>query len=382
MSRGAHVGAPVSEYAYDCNREALIVLWPSVAGGRVAADIVTGGGADERSAAPLCALLTSLSEEMWRALDTPAPEDASEFQWTDMARSAVRAAQDLVMEPRRPTEDGFITVSYIEVEELAHRVGRALDHLPETWRQAVADDARREAYAAERAGLGDFAGRAEQGLVRESPAVSPLLFDAAVGQLLADVRCAQELAGVVGLAAACAGSSLLLQAAAAVASEASGVDASQVFAEADNIQEGPIEVPSRIVTSLEGGEHVLGVVERLLSDAHAVRRGFVPDLADLTGRLAESGLLAAQWEVDAPDVAERLAAGALQLTHLDPVRPAASLLEEVLGGLRAAELLWAEFFRSDHDGDEEEDDTAASVWSDEVQIRFKELVKNMSPSGS
>ncbi len=110
------------------------------------------------------------------------------------------------MEPRRPTEDGFIIVSYIEVEELAHRVGRALDHLPETWRQVVADDVRRGAYAAERAGLGDFAGRAEQGLVRESPQhqidvrLPPRQYDLAASILAAAVERSMERDEDVGAA--------------------------------------------------------------------------------------------------------------------------------------------------------------------------------------
>ncbi len=160
---------PVTEYAYDRTRNALLATW-SVGIGNVAETVVEFGD-DLRGpeyALQLGYNLALLSQDLWHTYTHPLtaavdrPEEA-------LARARDQLAIDLVTgamrEPHLPVGNQM-QVCESDVLEAAHMVGRILHKIGDAavTEQAVAD-VEAEIAALRRAGLGDLTGRANQAVV-------------------------------------------------------------------------------------------------------------------------------------------------------------------------------------------------------------------------
>lgn len=344
----------MSSYAFDPDRQALTVSWSTGRGGRTATDVVAGlDGVEADRADDLCAELNGLTEAMWDTYDRPVSdvvgderEELARGSETD-ALAGIRAA---VTDPRR-AHPGGLEVSYVTVDERANRVGRALDHLPDAWRKAVAADLDSEADAVVRAGLGDYRGRGQQAVWRDRLEVGPAQLTAALDALTAapdPTERAYSLPGEVGVMAAAAATALLLSAAAETAVEAGARgEAPQVFQEADDVEACSVFVPATVVAAIVAGDGPDTVVRRLVADAVTVRSGYVPDLARLHAQLQDAAELAERVGDNGGQVLRE----ASRLTELDTARPAADLFEHLLDGLRSSWVLYDELRDIDEDED-------------------------------
>jgi hypothetical protein len=160
---------PVTEYAYDRARNALLAVW-SVGIGQVAETVVVF---DDDLPGPEYGLqlgyeLTGLSGHLWRTYTHPLtaavdqPDEA-------LARARNQLAIDLVTgairDPHLPL-GARMRVCESQVLEAGHQVGRMLRRIGDAvaTEQAVAD-VEAEIAALRRAGLGDLTGRANQAVV-------------------------------------------------------------------------------------------------------------------------------------------------------------------------------------------------------------------------
>src|SRR6266508_1607931 len=146
-------------------------------------------------------------------------------------RAALDEVVSAVRRPHLPTAAGLLVVPYNRVLEAAHRLGRQVHGVGDAGlTEAVAAEVATEVDAVRRAELGDLSGRAVQ-------------------------------AGAVDR---------LDAAPAVVAARAAGTGAEAVFAEADEVQAVPVEVPALVVRRvLTDGVAPREVVRELLANAVA-----------------------------------------------------------------------------------------------------------------
>jgi hypothetical protein len=160
---------PVTEYAYDRTRNALLAVW-SVGIGNVAEPVVAFG---EDLPGPEYGLqlayeLAELSRHLWRTYTHPLTEAVDQPDEA-LGRARNQLAIDLVTralrEPNLPVGEQ-IRVCESDVLEAGHQVGRMLHRIGDdgVTEQAVAD-VEAEIDALRRAALGDLTGRANQAVV-------------------------------------------------------------------------------------------------------------------------------------------------------------------------------------------------------------------------
>lgn len=336
---------PVTTYALqDENAGILLAVWPTGATHRAATIChVPGDGSDGR-AAQLAEALGDLSAALWGSYARPpSPEDA--LQEDEAAagpgETMFAAVRKAITDPRLPDDDGSLLISYDAAIEAAHQVGRALHALGGSIAaDAIAAEVKTEIDAVQRAGRGDFRGRAAQAVAVEALDASPLQISAADHLLddnpLGDPRLWTD----VMPAAACVAAVNWLVAAAVVAGEAANVDIDSVFAYADDIEAVSVQVPTFVVKARRGGLGPREVVAAMLAEAHEVRQGHVPAPARLPALV--DAARAKVRKLPPGDREQALAAMLKRLTLLDPVRPSRDLLEHLLDGVRSCLLVYGE----------------------------------------
>jgi len=275
----------------------------------------------------------------------------------------------------------LLSVSYVAVEEAAHRLGRTLLGIGDaTLTEAIIADVISELDAVTSAELGDLSDRAAQATALDRLDVSPVQVAAADDLLRADLLGPGLLTELIDPAAACVAAARWLAAAAVVAGEAAEIDAADVFAEADDIEPVSGAVPAEVVAQIVDDEtDPRSVVLDLLRTAVAAGDGIILDLSQLLAQhLGEVGLSTEeQSEVAGPT--------SVRVTELDPRRPARDLLEHLLDGIAACHLLYAEYDDSDEPWDDQDDAPSADLEAhrrDRTAEEFAELVRARAAQGN
>lgn len=155
-------------------------------------------------------------------------------------------------------------------------------------------------------------------------------------------------------AAACVAAAHWLAAATQVIVDVTGVTPLEVFAWADDLEAGSVQVPSLVVDAVLGeGVQPRQVVVDVLLAARAAAEGRVPDPAALVAAVDAARAQAERLPVSDRDV---VMAGLLDRVSLvDPRRPSRDLLDHLLDGLRACLLVFCDTDQEDEDPADAED---------------------------
>jgi len=336
-------GPPVTVYGVDSGRRVLVAMWPAVVG-RQAAVVAELGSADEESAARICHVLTDVSAELWGVYARPASAAVDERErgmWEE-ERAALDEVVSAVRRPHLPTAAGLLVVPYNRVLEAAHRLGRQVHGVGDAGlTEAVAAEVATEVDAVRRAELGDLSGRAVQAVAVDRLDAAPVQVAAADEVLRQDPFGVSLMGTPLDPAARCLAAAHWLAAAAVVAARAAGTGAEAVFAEADEVQAVPVEVPALVVRRvLTDGVAPREVVRELLANAVAVREGRIGDVNTVAADVAR----ALHADPDRPTEQVRQVVAALRagLTPLDPGRPTRDLLEQLRSGIEACAVVYVE----------------------------------------
>jgi hypothetical protein len=302
----------------------------------------------------LAALLTSLSEGLWRGYTHPpgaAGDDLApntEGWRRQHERDVVAELEETLSAVYQPAnEAGVQFSSYVFVEEVARRIARTLSAIGDpSVREAVVAEVRAEIDAVAQAEAGDLRGRSAQALLLSRSTTNPLHVVAAQQALAVAVNGGDALRAIDPAAAAVA-CARFLHAAAELASDVSGVPVTRVVDEEDNIEAMPTVTATYVLEQLDLGQGPEAVVHGLLADALAIAEGAVLDVDELIERLT---IDASDHPYLSEDDLEVLRAEQ-RLCLLDPRRPAPDLLEDLLEGIRGCWLLWSDF-TGDPDADE------------------------------
>lgn len=326
----------MTQYAIDAERQVLARI-SALPAGMTAGDVasVVNLAADNRAA--LAQGLTILSEALWRAYTDPDASAADELLDSDSDGEAERVQDSDVLgalrSPNLPS-GGSMLRSYIPEVEASHQVGRVLHEVgDDALVDIVVAEVEAEISAIEQAELGNFAGRAAQAVLLTRLDASPPQVAAAFDLLKADPFGSRQLSEQVDPHAAAVAAAYWLLCAAEVASDMSGVEVEDVVMEADNIEAVEVATPTVVLGLLSEGEDPYGVVGSLIQAAVQVASGVV-----------STAILASASSDDLPEEADR----SVELSVVDPRRPAPDLLEDLLSGIHAAFLLWNEY--ADDDG--------------------------------
>ncbi|MEV0388504.1 hypothetical protein [Nonomuraea sp. NPDC050643] len=345
----------MTRYAVDRSRNALIACWSTGLGDTAVVVAELPPGISDQDALSLARTLTQLSEVCWRcyahpasAADDHAPN--SEGWRRQGERDAFAVVPAALTGPNLPS-DGYMVQSYIRVEEAAHRVGRALHALDAAALTAsVTADVEAELAAIEQAELGDLSGRARQAVALTREDASPVQVAQADSMLHDDPLGPQALFTEIDPAAAAVAAAHWLDAAATVTAGYAGLPATQIVAEADNIEALPHETPTLVLELIADGASPRQAVMSLIRDALRVAEGEIPDITALKQRITAAEQLIDKWRDDQPGLS--LDALDLRITPLDPARPALDLLEDLLSGIRGCWLLYAEYANDRDEADE------------------------------
>ncbi|MEU0486641.1 hypothetical protein ABZ260_46690 [Streptosporangium sp. NPDC006013] len=374
-------------YAIDQSRNVLIATW-SVGIGDTAitvAELPPDVRADQ--ALRLAEALSGLSRACWRCYTHPASAaDSLEVNSEGWRRQGAREAFAMVLpalgKPNLPAH-GSIIQSYIQVEERAHQVGRALHDLQdENLTAAVIEDVAAELAGVEKAELGDLSGRARQAVVFSREDASPVQVAQADVILRENPFGSDRLFTELDLAAAAVAAAHWLQAAADVTSELSGLPYAQIMAEADDIEAIPQETPRRVLELMELGATPRQAVMALIRDALRVAEGETSSLSMLKQRIVAVEELIEKLKDHDPSLS--LDSVGLRITTLDPTRPAADLLEDLLSGIHACWLIYREYsfdddeptFDIDEDDEQPEDETT-EAFLEEVRTEATETADRL-----
>ncbi|MFY1694232.1 MULTISPECIES: hypothetical protein [unclassified Solwaraspora] len=157
---------------------------------------------------------------------------------------------------------------------------------------------------------------------------------------------------------ACVAAAHWLQAAADAAAELSGIAATAVVTEADNIEALPHETPTAVLELMEIGLSPTAAVTSLIGDAVALAEGEAPDVYELRKKIEEAEDDAERYGQDEPH--STVGFRKIRLTTLNPRRPARDMLEDLLSGIRGCWLLYQEYAEIPGDPTDEDDDTQTS----------------------
>jgi hypothetical protein len=380
----------VTRYAVDEERHLLLASWNTGSGdaARVVAELPLA--TTQGAALQLAGELSALSQALWRCYTHPASAAPSlEPNTTGWRREGDREAFTEVLralaKPNLP-QNGDLLVSYIPVEESAHRVGRVLHDIGSTdLTGEVAAEVKAELEAVERAELGDLAGRARQAVALTRADASPAQVAAADRLLHADPLGSDALTSNVDPTAAAVAAAHWLMAAASVAAEESELEPEQVVLEADNIEALPHETPTLVLESLVSGMSPHDVVTGLIQEAMSVAEGKLPAVELLDALSEKLKRLAPHIDQGDPGQREQML-DSLRITPLDPSRPALDLLEDLLSGIRGCWLIFEEYAEPLGSGelddaeagedDEEPDDAYYEARHEELMAEFVEAVRS------
>jgi hypothetical protein len=369
----------VTRYAIDETRGELIAVWE------------TGYGAVATRVAPLpdrivdvrrpaiAAELSRLSEALWRCYTHPASAaDSLEVNTEGWRREQTRNEFDSVVDhirrPNLPDEHGSLIVNYDPVEERAHRVGRCLhDAADPDLIIAVIAEVEAELAAVQQAELGDLSGRSVQAVQLTRQDASPVQVAAADRILNDNPLGGDELFLQFDPTSACVAAAHWLQAAADVVEAVSGIAASNVVVEADNVEALPYATPTAVLELMERGMSPTAAVISLIRDAISVASGEIPDVDELRDMIEDADDDA---EPDGPEVAAE-GVRTIRLTTLDPRRPARDMLEDLLFGIRGCWLLYQEYAETPGNPNNEDDDREMpdNDLDDAIDVTFCDAVR-------
>ena len=371
----------MTRYCVASERHELIATWGTGAGDLAAGVATAPAGADIGSLLALARALTQLSNAAWHTYTHPASaadslEPNSEGWRREEERKQFSEVVDAISRPNLPS-GGTLVVSYSNLLESAHRVGRALHSIGDPQLvKGVAAEVAVELTAVESAELGALSGRSQQAVLLSREDASPVQVAAADQLLQQDPFGPDDLFRGIDPTAASVAAAHWLAAAAEVTGEASGLDPTRVVLEADNIEELPHESPTLVLGLIYDGVSPYDAVTSLVRHAMQVTDGVLPDPTALREQLDDlHETLARHSGEEEPDLTDV----ALRLTPLDPQRPACDLLEDLLTGIHGCWLLHSEYENLDHDDSddvEEWDDTRAELEQNRSRERFAELVRD------
>lgn len=327
---------------------------------------------DEDQIFQLATALTGLSTELWRCYEFPASASKSlEVNSEGWRRQSSRNHFDDVVPTleRSKVPGGDLLLSYDPVQYAADRVADALAVIDRpSLLRAVIDDVTAELKAVEACELGDLSERGAQAVLLSRESASPLQVAAAHDLLDEDPLGSLRLLREVEPTAAAVAAAHWLHAAARIALGESGVTAiRRVVQMADDIEPMPVATLGCVLEAMESGASATDVVSGLIREAISVGQGSVPldSIADIWNRAEQLREIVMRFGADPDDDA------LVQLSILDPGRPALDLLEDLLAGIRGCGLLYVEETASDfcdsidgEDSDEDEDfdDGSAMAW--------------------
>lgn len=203
---------------------------------------------------------------------------------------------------------------------------------------AVVREVRTELAAVRRAEKGDLTGRAEQAVHLDRAAVAPRQVVAADQVLFTDPLGDPSRLSALDPAACAVAAAHWLQCAVTVVADECCLDVDEAVAEAALVHPVSPELPTFVLTRLEAGRRPADVVLELIQEALSIRDGRLPSPAALQHRLADRLATVERHAACHPHVA--LSLTGMRLTHLDPVRPARSLLHHLLEAVRACASLY------------------------------------------
>jgi hypothetical protein len=355
----------MSRYAYDAARHALLASWGTGHGDLAATVAEFSPTVKDTDAIHLAFALTELSTALWNAYTHPAsaagdPTEANTEAWRrSETREAFAEVHGIIQDPNLPYEDGTMTVCYDPVEESAHRVGRAVHRISQpALLDAVLAEARQEVAAVESAELGDLSARAQQAVLLSRPDASPLQVHAADRLLHENPLGSDALFTDLDPTAAAVAAAHWLRAAAQVTADLSGIAATRVVLEADNIEALPVQTPTLVLERMHAGQSPRRVVLDLVQDAITVAEGGLRDPHALTTQLAGLEESAAAYPEQQRESLREALLSEFRTTPLDPARPARDLLEDLLAGIRGCWLIYHEYADlEDEDEEYELDDS-------------------------
>ncbi|GAA4952043.1 hypothetical protein HD597_005364 [Nonomuraea thailandensis] len=335
----------MTRYAVDHRRNILIASW-STGSGDTAVDVADlPAGISSHDALHLARTLTQLSDACWRCYTHPASaadshEPGSEGERRQEERDAFTSVLTALTSPNLPA-DGYMIQSSIRVEEAAHQVGRALHALNAAeLTTRVTIDVGAELAAIEQAELGNLTERSRQAVTLTREDASPIQVAQASNLLHDNPFGPEALFTDIDPAAAAIAAAHWLDAAATITADSTGLPATQIVVEADNIEALPHETPTLVLELMADGATPRQAVMPLIRDALRVAEGEIPDITALQQRITTAEQLLDKRREDQPELS--LDALGLRITPLDPARPALDLLEDLLSGIRGCWLLYAE----------------------------------------
>ncbi|MEV0537241.1 hypothetical protein [Kitasatospora sp. NPDC050463] len=331
----------MTRYSIDPHRNELIAAWGTGEGELATRIADLPVGRDTSTLLRLARTLTQLSDAAWRTYTHPASaagslEPNSEGWRREQERNAFGAVAEAVAAPNLPA-GGMLAVSHSPLLESAHRLGRALRTLDEPeLAKAVLAETVAELTAVEGAELGDLTGRAQQAVLLSREDASPVQVAAADLLFEQDPFGSAALFSDIDPTAAAVAAAHWLAAAAEVAAEASGHEATTVVLEAGTIEALPHETPTLVLELLDAGHTPYDAVTGLVRHALHIADGLLPDPAGLREQLEDLDEALAAEIADQGTDPEDIG---LRLTPLDPKRPARDLLEDLLSGIHGCWLL-------------------------------------------
>jgi hypothetical protein len=162
-----------------------------------------------------------------------------------------------------------------------------------------------------------------------------------------------------------------------VVAEISGIAATNVVMEADNIEALPHATPTAVLELMDLGMSPTAAVTGLIRDAMIVADGEVPDLDELRDKIEKAEANAERYGRDDPEAAAEFRK--IRLTTLDPRRPARDMLEDLLSGIRGCWLLYQEY--AETPGDLADDDAMShDELDDAIDEAFCDAVRSRAAS--
>lgn len=371
----------MTRYAVDEARGELLASW-SVGYGEVARTV--GAPAEAKAAGLLgvAAELSRLSEVLWRCYTHPASAAASMAINTEGwrrqdTRDNFPKVVDAIRKPNLPDENGSLRVSYDPVMEYAHRVGRCLHAIGDLlFTETIVREVEAEIQAVEQAELGDLSDRAAQAVTLTRADVSPVQVAAADEILARSPLGGNDLFLKLDPAAASVAAAHWLYAAATVVSQISRVAVTNVVVEADNIEALPHATPTAVLELLEDGISPTEAVTMLIREAMAVAEGYATDFKALGQKVRQAkDVFKRSGAKGTPDEDELRR---VELTTLDPQRPARDMLEDLLTGIRGCWLLYSTYADRPSLDTDETDHDHDDMWDeidDEINAAFDQDVR-------
>ena len=322
----------MTRYAVDQGRGVLTRTIATRAG-ETASDVALFQTVDLAARTQLAAALTKLSDALWNAYTDPESdallrslaaddEDDPRFDPTRVIHA--------VREPNLP-EDGYLPPERFTSEAAAHEVGRILHTIGDpALRDLVAQEVEAEVSAVAQADTGYFAGRAAQAILLTRVKALPTQVEAAFEAFQQSPYDREAILARFDPHAASVVAAHWLLCAAQIAAQTSGINVESIMLVADDLEMIPVETTSTMLSLQAHGKTPDEAVSVLIGIALGVARGLV------SAAVIES-LTAGGQPVNGP----------VQISSIDPRRPAPDLLEALLDGIEGAFLVWDDYDDTD-----------------------------------